>query len=444
MSLGRRGFLKVVGLSPLSFVVLNNVSAGKWFPAASPVEGEWKYSTCIICGQGCPVKIRVIDGKTLHQVVHNFDPKYERYFAACGRPRALADVWNHPDRIRRPMVRVGERGSGEFREIGWDEALDYAAENLRKYLNKPEQMIVFSHQGCEKGVMDSFAYLLGTPNVTDYADTCHMSADAGRWFLFGTHVGPGGIYHDFERAQFAVFMARNPYGGIVAAPWAKVLSSGVSKGLRVAVFEIRYSDICEAAERYFLVRPGTDLAVSLAIAREILVGKRYDADYLRRFTNAPMLFDPGTLKPTATRKKEDGGMDYLVYDEVLKEFRWKSEAVKPSLEFVGEYEGRKTATALAILKNALEPYTFEWAGEVSGVNPGDIRWVAENLYTYAPRAFIYNGYKAVRFVNDPMLWRVIALVNVLLGAWGERVGWRGRGSSRYLRRSRQSLNRSGA
>ncbi len=421
MSVSRRDFLKVVGVSSLSLAALGGVRVGEWFPVSMPVEGEWRYSACIICGQGCPIKIWVVDGRILHHVAHNFDPRYEGYFAACGRPRALADVWNHPDRIRKPMIRVGERGSGEFREAEWGEALDYVAERLRKYLDRPEQIVVFSHQGCEKGIVKSFAYLLGTPNVTNHADTCHTSADAGRWFLFGKHVGPGGMYHDYERAQFIVFMARNPYGGIVSTPWAKALSSGVSKGARVAVFEVRYSDICEVAERYFLVRPGTDLAVSLAIARLIVEGRRYDAEYLRRFTNAAMLLDSESLEPLATREKEDGKLDYLVYDEAGG-FRWRSEAANPSLEFEGEYEGRKVATALTILRKALEPYTPEWAGEISGVHPDDIRWVAENLYTYAPRAFINGGYKAVKFVNDPMLWRVNALVNVLLGAWGRRGG----------------------
>ncbi len=422
MSLSRRDFFKIVGVSSLSLVAIGSVKVDGWFPVSQPVSGEWRYSSCIICGQGCPIKIWVVNGKILHHVAHNFDPRYEGYFAACGRPRALADVWNHPDRIRKPMIRVDERGSGEFREISWDEALDYAAENLRKYLDKPEQIVVFSHQGCEKGIIKSFAHLLGTPNVTNHADTCHTSADAGRWFLFGKPIGPGGMYHDYERAQFIVFMARNPYGGIVSTPWAKVLSAGVSKGARIAVFEVRYSDICEVAERYFLVKPGTDLAVSLAMAREIIIGRHYDSAYLRRFTNAAMLLDPRTLDPIAVRENENGKLDYLVYDEELREFRWKSESVKPSLEFEGEYEGREATTALKILERVLEPYSPEWASRISGVRPSDIRWVAENLYSYAPRAFIDGGYKAVKFVNDPMLWRVNALVNVLLGAWGRRGG----------------------
>ena len=433
MVISRRDFLKIAAISALaSSAVLKNPYIPRALAEKLEREGKrrWVPTACIICGQGCPIKIEVVEwnGKVyLNQIVHNYVEGFEDYFAACGRPRALFDVWDHPDRIRRPLIRVGERGSGEFREVTWEEALDYVAENLKKYLDHPEQIVVFSHQGCEKGLIKWFANLLGTPNVTKHADTCHTSADAGRWFVFGKLIGPGGIYPDYEHAQFVVLMGRNPYGGFVATPWAQVFSKGIANGMRVVVFDIRFSDVCSVAEKCYIVKPGTDLAVSLAIASYILQKRLYNREFLIKYTNAPMLLYRNTLEPVETREigegPRKGKLDYLVYDEATGEYKFKSEAQKPSLEHKGTYNGREVVTVLELLREELSKYTPEWASKISGVPAHEIVWVAEQLAEFAPRAFIDHGYKTVRWYNEPMWHRVNAIVNALLGSIGTRGGW---------------------
>lgn len=429
----RREFLKLTMASVITSTIgFTNPYIPKALAQKLIEEGEshWVYSACIICGQGCPLKIQVIKWKDktfLHQIVHNYVEGYEDYFAACGRPRALFDVWNHPDRIRKPLIRTGERGSGEFREATWEEALDYVANNLAKYLDNPEQIIFFSHQGGEKSIISSFAKLLGTPNVTNHADTCHRSADVGRWFVFGKELGPGAIYPDYENAQFVVLMGRNPYGGFVATPWASAFSKGVANGMRVVVFDVRFSDVCTIAEKSFLVKPGTDLAISLAIANYILQNKLYNEDYLIKYTNASMLLYRDTLEPVSTQTIEEGSrsgkIDYLVYDEAIGDFVFKTQATQPALEYSGTYNDREVVSVLQLLKEELAQYTPEWASQISGVSKDDIIWVAKELARLAPRAFIDHGYKAVRYYNESMWHRVNAIINVLIGSVGVKGGW---------------------
>lgn len=389
-------------------------------------EAKWVPGACAVCGQGCPVRLKVLNGDTIVGVSFNAEPGRSQYYAVCGKVYAIPYAHRHPNRIKRPMIRDGPRGSGSFRPVSWDEALDYVAENLRKYASAPHQVLVFSHQGWEAPLMDEFMRLFGTPNVTDHADTCFHSSAAGRWFLFGRTVGPGATYPDYEHAQFVVLMGRNPYGGTVAAPWTKTLSEAVSRGVRLVVFDVRYSEVCEVAERYYLVRPGTDLAVSLAIAREIIVNKWYNSDYLNRYTTAGMLFYADSMKPVKLRRIESGEragkLDYLVYCDVDKMYRFRSEAKRAKLDFSGIFEGKRVVTALRTLGTALERYTPEWAESVSGVPAGEIRWVARTLAGYGSRGFVDPGYKSVRYRNEPMLHRVNALVNVLIGSWGSKGG----------------------
>lgn len=324
------------------------------------------------------------------------------------------------------MIRDGPRGSGVFKPVSWDDALDYMAANIKKHLSNPEQIVFFSHQGCESMILDEFGRALGTPNVTDHADTCFHGSAAGRWFLFGRFVGPSAVYPDYEHAQFVVLMGRNPYGGIVAAPWAKIKSAAAAKGVRIVVFDVRFSEICEIAEKYFIVKPGSDLAISLAILREIIANRLYDENYLNRYTNAAMLVYTDTLEPARVDAiksgPRSGKLDYLVYDDEDKEYVLKTRAKRPKLDFEGRYMGRQVITVLRLLFERLKPYTFEWAEEKSGVKADEIRWVARSLGQYGSRAFIDPGYKSVRYVNEPMLHRVNAMINVLIGSWGVRGG----------------------
>lgn len=429
-NISRREFFKLVSITTLPAITklsLVDITESEELVGIKG-KGEWIPTACLICGQGCPITVQVIernDRRVIGQVRHNFHPN-SRYYSACGRPRAIADVWAHPDRIKKPMIRVGEKGSGKFREVSWKEAFDYIANKLKNYLNKPEQIIFFSHQGGESGIINSFAHLIGTPNVTKHADTCHTSSDAGRWFIFGELIGPGGFYPDYEHAKFVVFMERNPLGGFVATPWVSSFALGYSNGMRIVVFDVRYSDVCEFAEKYFLVRPGTDLAISLAIANYILQKKLYNKEYLIRYTNAPMLIYRDSLEPVKVKEISEGPkkgkLDYFVYDRASSELKFKSEAVQPDLEWEGEYEGRTVTTILKMLSEVLLNYTPEWASDISDVDSKDIIWVAEQLSVWSPRAFIDHGYKAVRYYNEPMLHRVNMLINALIGSIGVKGG----------------------
>ncbi|MCX8202108.1 MAG: molybdopterin-dependent oxidoreductase, partial [Candidatus Caldarchaeum sp.] len=190
--------------------------------------------------------------------------------------------------------------------------------------------------------------------------------------------------------------------------------------------DVRFRDICEVAEKYFIIKPGTDLAVSLAIMREIIVHRLYNEEFLNRFTNAAMLLYAENLEPAKTEPIAEGPkagkIDYLVYDDEDKKYVLKSLSKRPKLDFAGRYEGRPVVTVFRLLGDAVKNYTPEWAEEKSGVKADDIRWIARMLGQYGGRAFIDPGYKSVRYRNEPMLHRVNALVNVLIGAWGTRGG----------------------
>jgi anaerobic selenocysteine-containing dehydrogenase len=88
------------------------------------VADEVKYTTCYMCACRCGIKvslrdgaIRYIEGNRRHPVNHG---------VLCAKGSAGIMQHYSPARLRKPLLRTGPRGSGEFREIEWDEALDTA------------------------------------------------------------------------------------------------------------------------------------------------------------------------------------------------------------------------------------------------------------------------------------------------------------------------------
>lgn len=216
-------------------------------------------------------------------------------------------------------------------------------------------MIVFVHQGPDAGLIASFLKsVVGIPHVTKHCDTCRTGLDVAAWFVFGSMMGPGAFRPDYANAEFVVFM-------IVATPWTKAFSEGRKCGLRLVVFDVRESRLTSLADRYYIIPPGTDLAVVLAILHVLLRDRLYDEDYLRKYTNAAMLVYADTYEPVGLRDHPTwkGRKTYAVYDEATGAVRWKVEAERPALMWEGNFNGRPVKTALALIWDAVKGYTPE-------------------------------------------------------------------------------------
>ena len=435
MKITRRGFIKLASLTaaaasfPLGDVILERPGtsqAVKRLQAPARAKVRIARTACFICGQKCPITIEVEERggvEYVRRVKFNYVEDSVEEYAACGRPQVIFEARFLHQRIKRPLKRVGERGSGEFEEITWEEALDIIARKLREY--EPDEIIVFAHQGCETGLVTSFLKnVVGIPNVTKHCDTCHTGLDYAGWWVFGKIQGPGAYRPDYLNARLVVFMGRNPVEGIVSSPWTKLFSEGRRRGMRIIAFDVRESKLTRLADRYFIVSPGTDLAISLAILHTIIKEKLYNEDYLRAYTNASMLIYIDTLEPVGLvdHPSWSGKKDYMVLDEADGKVKPKTQASKPALRASIEINGRKAVTALDLVWEAVKDYTPEWAEKVTGVNASDIRWVARQLAENAPRAFIDPGYKGTRYRNEGMMFRVNFLINALIGSIGAKGG----------------------
>ena len=181
-------------------------SLKRWLGTRTEVEtspvvaDEVKLTTCYMCACRCGIRVhlkdgrvRFIDGNAKHPVNRG---------VVCGK--GAAGIMNHysPARLRAPLLRVGERGEGRFKEISWEEALATATEWLAPVrASDPRKLAFFTGRDQSQALTGLWASSFGTPNYAAHGGFCSVNmAAAGQYTIGGSFWEFG--EPDWERAQF--------------------------------------------------------------------------------------------------------------------------------------------------------------------------------------------------------------------------------------------------
>lgn len=410
--ISRREFLKLTALTATA------VSAGiKFQPksvaqAVTPSDVRFVPNICALCPAACNIQVEVRDGK-VHRI-HGTPEHPINNGKICARGNAGVERLYNPDRLKNPLIRTGEKGTWSFREASWDEAISAIAKKIKEYWDAghPEYMAVIGGWlPCSyyKPFFKAFLHALGTPNGTGIPPAvCFLSKKLGWASAYGFGEHPE-IMTDYENARYVIFLRRNVAGSIsVVHGWRL----GQSRNrFKMVVLDPRYSETAAKADEWLPIKPGTDLAFLLAMMNVIISEKLYDAEFVRRYTNAPML-----LKDSEPYKvwDEGGKKKYLVYD-VAKQMAVKHEdALLPALEGEFTVDGEKVSPVFEVLKSRISEYTPEWAEKVTGIDADKIREVAREFALR--RGVIDTGWHDPKYVNSVLTWRAAALLNALVGS----------------------------
>ena len=240
-------------------------------------------SFCRLCDGRCGLKVEVEGGK-----VKGVKPDPQAPFGrggACKKAKAWPWINNHPHRLRKPLVRKGERGEGKWSEASWGEALDLIVEKLLELKNRfgPQSisLCVGHPKGLEGAMSQRFARAFGTPNVVSSSHICHFPGDtASRLVLGGTLiVDPQGL------PKTIVFWGNNfletRYGSLSYPQ----LTKAIKEGAKLVVIDPRENGLSKRADLWIRVRPGGDWALILGVLKVIVEEKLYDEDFVRLWTN---------------------------------------------------------------------------------------------------------------------------------------------------------------
>jgi len=209
----------------------------------------------------------------------------------CAKVRGFSRHLYGEDRLLEPAVRVGSKGKGQFRAVGWEEALDRIAANFRATARDhgPESILPFCYGG-SNGLMtqdsaDARLFRrLGSSNLARVV--CAAPTTAAATAMYGKM--PGVPLHRYADARLIVVWGCNPeVTGIHLMPH---IDAARQAGARVVVVDPRRTRLARRADLHLPLRPGTDVAVALAVAGWLFEHGRADEQFLRVRVRGP-LFD---------------------------------------------------------------------------------------------------------------------------------------------------------
>jgi anaerobic selenocysteine-containing dehydrogenase len=250
------------------------------------------------CHGGCGVKVYIKDGKLIKVEGDEDHPYYQGRL--CPRCLALTQFVYHPDRLKYPLKRVGERGEGKWQRISWDEALNTCEEKLNAIKAKYGAESIIFGQGTGRdagGPIIFLAYAYGSPNWTLFGlsgISCFTPRLAAMHTVMGDATFP-------DAAQFFPDRYKNPEYQVpkCMVSWARNLQGSqctdhyetghwvvdlMKRGTKLIVIDPVCSWEASRAEIWLQLRPGTDGALALGMLNVIISEKLYDQDFVEKWT----------------------------------------------------------------------------------------------------------------------------------------------------------------
>jgi sulfite dehydrogenase (quinone) subunit SoeA len=342
------------------------------------VSDEVKCTTCYMCACRCGIKVHLKDGG-IRYIEGNRDHPVNRG-VICGKGASGIMQQHSPAKLKMPLKRVGERGSGEFREIEWDEAIETAVEWLSSIrATDPKKLAFFTGRDQSQSLTGYWAAQFGTPNFAAHGGFCSVNmAAAGMYTLGGSFWEFG--EPDWARTRF--FMMFGVAEDHDSNPIKIALSGLRRRGAKfVSVNPVRtgYSAI---ADEWIGIRPGTDGLFVLALIHELLKADRIDLDFLGRYTNAGWLViqAPGAADDGLFARNETGEPLVLEPSGSLT----GGTAAGVSARLVGDAmlpDGRRAVPVFQLVaERYLDPsYAPEAVAETCGIPAATIRRLAGEM-----------------------------------------------------------------
>jgi anaerobic selenocysteine-containing dehydrogenase len=375
-----------------------------------PGVATWKPSICPLCNAGCGVIARVMEGDA--EVFRDGKPGVMRMGLVkklegdpddpisqgklCARGQAAIQITYHPDRLDQPKKRSGERGSGQFTDISWDEAIKALAAKLNELAAANDQaslaLLTKPRRGQRMQVISALLQQFGAkPPVTCelFSDEVLRRANA---LSFGRHQLPT---YDLENARYVI-----SFGADFLGTWNSAVAHSAAYGRmkshpgvrpKFVHVDARLSQTASNADEFIACKPGTEGVLALAIAR--LIGGE------KTLT---------TLDYTPDKVAERTGVSVAKIERLAKEFA----AHAPAVAIIGgaplaHTNGLFHAQAVNSLNRAAQ--SVDQPGGVSFVDQGpppERRTFHELLQGPAPKVLLIDDVNPVH--GSPAALKVAA------------------------------------
>ncbi|HKL00842.1 MAG TPA: molybdopterin-dependent oxidoreductase [Desulfotignum sp.] len=312
------------------------------------------FSLCFMCSVRCPIQVGVKDGHVNwiqgNPHVAGIDGRL------CPRGSAGKSLLYDDQRLQSPLIRVGDRGSGNWRKASWEEALDYVGTRLKEIKDTHGgHAIAFGERAqLATHVSKTFLKALGSPNHFTHDALCKGSMNTACRSMFGYTDGQMGI--NYANTKHIVLYGRNIFESINVKE-VNTLMDALEKGAKLTYIDPRVNVTASKAHRYWMIRPGTDLALNYGLIHVILKERLYDAEFVDKWVHG-----------------------------------------------------------LTDLQDFIKDYTPEWAETETGIPAGEIKALAREISREKPAVIFHYGYRCASHQNEIYMRRSILMLNALMGS----------------------------
>jgi len=260
-------------------------------------------TVCRSCHGACGVIAHVKDGKVIKV---EGDPNSPiSHGTMCAKGLAITQLAYHPDRILHPMKKVGEKLSGQWERITWDEALDTIAKKFQAVVDEygPEYIVVGQGTGRDyESHLYRFANQLGTPNVLTAGHFCYVSRIASSLITCGNL--PIVDYYVNE-PKCIVIWATNPMWTNPDEYTGENFMRALKNGAKLITIDPRKSFYAGRADLWLQIRPGTDGALAFGFHHVIIEEDLYEKDFVENYIHGWNAFKERVMKEYPLEKVQE-------------------------------------------------------------------------------------------------------------------------------------------
>ena len=362
---------------------------------------------CFNCESACGL-LAYVDRTTLEVKKFEGNPAHPGSRGRnCAKGPATINQTYDPERILYPLKRVGARGSGQWKQITWDEALDEVAEKMRASRAARRDGIMY-HVGRpgEDGYATRVIGAWGVDGHNSHTNVCSAGARTG-YALWSGFDRPS---PDYANARVVLLISSHLETGHYFNPHAQRIIEAQMAGAKLITLDPRLSNTASKSDLWLSTWPGSEATVLLAIANHLLQTGRYDAEFVRRWVNWQ---DALAAVASGALPCDDAALVAAVQEPAARTF--------------AHFE--------QLLKALYGEFTFERAAAEAQVSPESIaqaaEWVADCQGRLA--AHVWRA-AAIGNLGGWQVARCLFLLNVLTGSVGTRGGTWGNEWNKFVPR----------
>ncbi|RMG46602.1 MAG: twin-arginine translocation signal domain-containing protein [Acidobacteria bacterium] len=452
---GAVGAALTLGRSVLTSAAVETVNYGNPDPPETEPGVRIVRSVCLMCHSACGIQGKVVDGTLVKVDGNPYHPNaalpHERlpYTTPpeqadlvrghnCVKSQAAVQTVYDPYRLRNPLKRVGPRGSGQWQEISWKQALDEIADKLRPYYQPgvpidpafPEfgdlpNKVLFSAGRIEHGQKEFTDRIwkngFGTVNYRhDHTSICEVSHHTGGDLM--TDFKAHHFKPDILNADYLIWFGTRPLeAGFPMQTLTGMITDFLARGGRMVTVDPVLSNTAARSHRWIPIKPGTDAAFALGMARWMIDNDRFDRNFLtntkpnvngeKSYSDATFLVD----ESTGTFLRDPSG-EPLVWNGGQPWPASLAPGSKGELDpGVVSVNGTTARTVWSRLVERVREKTLDEYAAICGI---DVRLIEETAREFAAagKKGVANPYRGpVKHTNGAYNLFAIHLLNILNG-----------------------------